>query len=685
MPLVSLPKGTASNWTLEVVGGANQSLASWGFENSHLSDGSLQIGQFTAVRPTQKIEDAPICAFGARVIIRDHLGQPRLVGKRVDIDLTASGPAEHQGYRFANAWWDLGKRIYHQLWTTWTQQPGQDAVASQSYNPHLILCAGRSVGQEITNIINYAASQGVDIALGTIDANVFPPPDEVINRDCASLIAQLLAFAPDNVCWFEYPTEIGITTPIFHCRKPTSPKSLILPQVAEDFTIRARNEDVATAVAIRYERTDQLTVNGVTRDYPIVILDVAPANATGREERAVSETVQLAGGNEVFITAQLVCATLPTNFETGAAALAFWQRVFPLLADDRTRPLNPLITANSFVRLAEELGDAEVAEPVANLPRYLIAGEIAPWMTLGNGNEISWQKQVFSAKFSFDLFIDSDSAAQIAQAGRIENARDARLSAKLTATDAPAGVTTYSTRTEFAEAEQPPVGLAQYLYDRLSVLGYVGTYRKVQSECDGAVRLGDTINVTGGAAEWASMNALVQGIDEDIDTGTTTIRFGIAPGLSLGRILELLRNGRTRRRWTATEQQLSGELIQANAIEFGRATADSNSIPGLQARAYFATKEATRKILMDAGSDHQLRLEKSDNAAQYIQAQLNLTDSSVNLLGAGGTVNIRTADAFYLSIARSLSIKAVKSCDPSDPVGSNWVRLVLCSDRIRIS
>jgi hypothetical protein len=672
-------------WTLQVEGGKALTLAAWGLEGGRLFTASLQVDEFTASRPVQKIEDPPICPFGTRVILRDATGAVRFIGKRVDIDQAASGPAEHQLYRFANAWWDLGKRIYHQLWTTWTQAAGQPPVASQSYNPHLILNVGRSVGQEITSIIQYAASQGVDIAVGTIDANVFPPPDEVINRDCASIIAQLLAFAPDNVCWFDYPANGG--TPIFHCREPDLVKSAPLPDGPEDFAIRARNEDVASAVAIRYERTDEFTSNGVTRQYPVIFTDVAPANATGREERALSETVQLAGFSRSEVSAELVCASLPANFESGGDALAFWTRFYPQFSDDRAKLENPLITPGSFARAAEELGDGEPAQTLVLLPRYLIAGEIAPWMIDSTGGELAWQKQVFGAKFNFNLFDSRDEAIAGQQFGLIYKARNLFLTAKLTATNAPAGVSEYKMQTAFTEGEQPPVGLAQYLYDRLSLLGYSGRYRRVQSECDGAIRLGHLLNVTGGDPAWAGMQAAVQSTEEDIDTGSTTIQFGIAPGLSLGRILELLRNGRTRRRWTAIEQQQNGEIGSAGAVEFGRVTADSNSTPGNRVNSYFAVREDTKKVSLDAQIDHQIFLERSDVPAQYIQAQLlsATPESVIKSHGAGGTVFISTADCNYLGIPRTVSIRAVKSCDPSDPPGSNWARLVLCSDRIRLS
>ncbi len=74
------------------------------------------------------------------------------------------------------------------------------------------------------------------------------------------------------------------------------------------------------------------------------------------------------------------------------------------------------------------------------------------------------------------------------------------------------------------------------------------------------------------------------------------------------------------------------------------------------------------------------------------------TDVSETLLGAtlngaARSVTIDTTAAHHVGIdngitgdkGRPLSIQAIKSCDSSDPAGQTFIRLVLCSDRIRIT
>jgi len=213
-----------------------------------------------------------------------------------------------------------------------------------------------------------------------------------------------------------------------------------------------------------------------------------------------------------------------------------------------------------------------------------------------------------------------------------------------------------------------------------------------EQECSGLIGPGNTLNIANTTqTAHASMTARVQSVVEDIDRGQTRVSFGPTPALSISAILELLRASRHRRRWTRTTVQTDGELAGNASAKLGEATANNNTVPGDKQRILFAVHDSPRRILLDVSPDnagvpqHQFYMHRTDAGSPYIQAQIDGTDSRIAFLGAGGQVNIRTLDCLYLSVARTVSIKAVKSCDPSDPVGSNWVRLVLCSDRIRVS
>lgn len=579
MPPISTPPGSASigpGWHLTYdgapVGGgllstfSQRSLADWGIEGCILTTGSLRVGQFTCRRPVQRIEDDPIVPYGGSVFVTDHTGRVRFRGARRRMTGNEAGAGAHQQYHFADAWWDLTRRKYEQLWTTTvtvgnpSPPPATLSSKTTSYNPHLILCYGRTVAEEIAAIINYAASQGVAIVAGTIVAPVYPPTDEVICRDCASIITQLMTWAPGNVCWIDYSTAV----PTFHCvpADQLTAKTLAAfgPNGSEDLTIEARDEDVASCVAIRYERIDRTTVDGVTRERPMITTDVFPEDCTGREEGAFSELVTLAGSTRNTITADLTVGEFPANFENAAALESFWkQKILNLHLDDtRIDPATLKIVVGSYTAEAARSDDEDPAVLVS-LPRYLIAGQIAPWMKDDAGDQIVWQKQKHTIKVNYTLYADATSGSPDA-AKKAEVVKKKVLSVYLTATNAPDGYNTFSHDTAVEEAEQPLTGLAEYLYNQLSGLSYEGERRQIQTECDGLVGMGHRLNLTGGLAAWATMNALIQTVTEDIDNGMTTIGFGVANEHSLGLLITLDRAHRRRRRWTAATQQATGEL-----------------------------------------------------------------------------------------------------------------------------
>jgi len=90
-------------------------------------------------------------------------------------------------------------------------------------------------------------------------------------------------------------------------------------------------------------------------------------------------------------------------------------------------------------------------------------------------------------------------------------------------------------------AETPPSGLAQAIYNAVSVLQYEGQITFTEAECSGSVLVGNVLNLTGGLTAWTTMAAQVQRIVEDIDRGQTEIGLGVAAHLGGRDLLELIR------------------------------------------------------------------------------------------------------------------------------------------------
>jgi hypothetical protein len=106
------------------------------------------------------------------------------------------------------------------------------------------------------------------------------------------------------------------------------------------------------------------------------------------------------------------------------------------------------------------------------------------------------------------------------------------------------GETTYTYLNVEEAAEPLPSGLAAEIYAALSVLQYEGTIKNTQIEVPSDIGLGKNLNLTGGATAWASMNAQIQGITEDVEAGETEIIIGPAKHLGGDDLLEQLRAAR---------------------------------------------------------------------------------------------------------------------------------------------
>jgi hypothetical protein len=677
---------TASGWTLslakqaapEIEGApppiqsiSSRTLASWGLQNGQLHRQSLAADTLNFSRPVAAFDASDEIEFGQLVTLSDPAGRTRFVGRRVLVPSRASGAEESKSYTFAGPWYWLERLIYHQSW----QQLLINGALVPRQTSHLLLnLGGLNIGAQIRAVAQYAIDQGAPFQLGTIDVPIVPFVTEITDQTCAQIIIDQLRWAPDAVAWFDYITN----PPTFHCRQKPNLIAVTLhlnpervPTIADEgLTIAARPDLQIPTVALRYERTD--TKDGA--EYLALGEDIAPAGATGRELNAISQTISLIGFNVTTLSASILCETIDTT------SIEWWKRVIPSLQDARIK--NLMLVSNSVERILQgsRTPSNPAGTPSSAHARMLVEGQLVDWMRDATDNQLDWEQEELSAQFSFQLDLDPTSGVKLSDKQKV------RIPVHLVSTNAPDGISSYTVTETEEEGEAQPIGLAQFLFNALSSLEYEGTVNTTEQECTGYIGPGNTLNIANTAqAAHASMKARVQSADEDIDRGQTRVSFGPTPALSLSAILELLRASRHRRRWTRTSVQSDGALSGNANAKLGEATANSNTIPGDAQHTFFACHDSGKRVELD-GTIPGLNVTRADNAGQSIQAQLsNPGESLVKLLGAGGQVNIRTVDCLYLGVPRALTIKAVKSCDPADPPGSNWVRLVLCSDRIRIS
>ena len=91
-----------------------------------------------------------------------------------------------------------------------------------------------------------------------------------------------------------------------------------------------------------------------------------------------------------------------------------------------------------------------------------------------------------------------------------------------------------------------PEGLAETLYEFLSVLHYKGSVTLIEEECTLDVRPGKVLNLTGGVAAWATMKAMIQVVEYNLETGQSAITISPVPHLGLTDYIALLNGNRKR-------------------------------------------------------------------------------------------------------------------------------------------
>jgi hypothetical protein len=572
-----------SEWSLDLAG-TRRTLAEWELAGGVARFNSLAVDQFSITRDGALFDADPLCAFDDTAKLFAPDGAKVFEGRRQLVQGLANGSQEAQAYLFAGPWLWLEQNLYKQLW-----RGGIGGVLTQLFTSHIILSgSGTNI---ITRVLQYAIARGAPLQIGTIDIPVAPPMSEIIDRTCATVIIDVLKYAPDAVGWFDYSTS----PPTFHCRQrpALTPVTVsIPPAVPQDGVkvsliapIQARPDLQVPSVEINYEITNEVdgqTLYGFSRD-------AWPPGATGLEDGCLSSVVNLQGFSATHVRGYLNAATVDMQ------SLDWWAKFFPWIRND-----NRVFSVSIATPATRAASDGLTS---LNLPRYLLqdSGAPAPWMINPDGSDVVWDEDVFTIELDYSLYVEPPGATN-AEEVTVRKYRRHRLTVPLMTVNAPAGETDYEALESFENGDPIPVGLAKFLYDSLSPLQYDALIELTEEECSGLVRLGNTVNVAGSRAEWAAMNAVVQSVTLNIDKGITSITAGPPKQLSLDDVMELLRANRARRRWTNPNTQDTGELSGPSNVQLPKATPGANSVPGQSASIYFAVKNGNSKITMDAAN-----------------------------------------------------------------------------------
>lgn len=535
-------------------GTTNQSAADWGIERVYVKLISQQADQLT-FNAGEEFDADVIFDYGDTLSLYKDTVRC-FVGKCISTPRSGSPTEESHDYEVAGLWWYLENLPFEQAWKS-----GDVATI----NPQHVLLgrdiddAQVSVGEVIKEVLDFCIAAGapfsyVQAELDLLDA--IPPTDEQVNIACSEAIRIMLRWYPDTDTWFDYSPA----TPVLHFTRRSAATALqydcTAGDPAESIHLSRRDDMVRTGVILNYERTDEIDGERI----PVLFQDIYPGGTTPGFDTA-SITIELAG---MQLVTQSIKVVVDDSYDE--TSVAFWQKYVTELEDCTS------VTIHSGSAPAE----------AATMPNILIEGSVPEWTN----------KDAANGKFTAEISYTQPDGTEVSHG---------KFSVSLTLTDAETHK--YTREVSYTPAESPPTGLAQALYEALSVAHFQGTFSTIEEEVTLGPDPGKVLNLTGGLSEWATMKADIQAVELDIDAGRTIITFGPPEHLGPQDYIALL-NANRRRRTRYSADRSSGNT--GSDIEAGGASANAlggGSVPSL------------KKLIITDGQDpvvNQITLDPSD-------------------------------------------------------------------------
>jgi hypothetical protein len=615
----------SSVWTIRDANGVEKSVADWGL-SAVTRERVNQAPDFVTFRAEGTPSDAdPIFAHGSVVRIF-RSGVPWFYGRVVEVPGRAAAKMEEQLYRIAGPWWYLENLVFQQEWTT-TNGVTTDLIATNK--SRLILGQKAdgtklSTGTAIAEVLAYATARGVPLTVGDVTPDATAPYAEALDRSCAEVIRNLLRWTPDAMAAFDYSTT---PNPTLSIKRRADAATISLPAYGAPISgleLTPRYDLQAPAVVLKFEQTNDIDNDTFTS----LIVQAAPSTATGDEFGALVMTLDLAGARATYQQQPVRTAPIPQS-DTATDVIAWWKGKFAWLKDFSDDDLTVESgTQSTVIENPADYPDVTLAD----VQSELLSGSIAAWMNLKSAPVL------VSATLKFTGTATDESAAVFG------TDNEKVLYTRVVGTNAE--TQTYSRLTSETEAEPVPEGLAQALYDAVSVLQYDGVIELTEPECSGTGAPGVLLNLTGGRAEWASMAAQIQRVEEKLDTGLTKITVGPAHHLGRGELTTWLRANRNRRISYRLGERTSGSGGgNAAKVHGGEHTAHSDSVVRPSAAG---TSELNRPFeLLDASDTSGLKV--TVNANSFLQQSLTPNDTFA-ITGLGAAISVEVGTQIWLEI-----------------------------------
>jgi hypothetical protein len=615
----------SAGWTLRDATGTVKTLADWGLRDLTRERINQQADAVTFRADGRASDAEPLFTYGSTVTLFNS-GVPWFYGRVVQAPGRASAAAEDQLYRLAGPWWYLENLVFQQTWQT---TDGIDTTLIPTNKSRLILSQKAdgtklATGAAIAEVLAYATARGVPITVGAITPNAIAPYAEALDWSCAEVIRYFLRWTPDAVAAFDYTTTPYPTLSIF---RRTDAATLTLPAYGAPVSgleLTPRHDLQAPAVVLKFEQTNDIDNDTFTS----LIVQPAPSTATGDELGAMVMTLDLAGARATF-QKQLVRTALIPASDSAAGVIAWWQGKFAWLNDFAASDLQ--VVAGTQTLTIENPSDYP-GITLADLPNELLEGSISAWMNLD------------AAPLRVQATLQYTGAATEESAAVFDASNQRVVYTRVIGTNAE--TQTYSRLTSETEAEPVPTGLAQALFDAVGVLQYDGVLELTEEECSGLGAPGSLLNLSGGRAEWATMAAQMQRIEESVDLGQTRITVGPAKHLGHADLAALLRVNRQRRISYRLSERTSGEANgNAAKVQGGEQSPRSDSI--FRPSASGAPVVNKPFELLDASDATGLKV--SVNANSFLQQSLTVNDT-VAITGLGTAMAVSVGTQIWLEV-----------------------------------
>lgn len=262
--------------------------------------------------------------------------------------------------------------------------------------------------------------------------------------------------------------------------------------------------------------------------------------AAANRSRAINQTFNLQGNKTSASTCKITCQSISGALSN--AGDAAWLQIFPNL-----RQCSNLGFASGAASITITSPDGSTTYYSGGswastaYTNWVTDGQVAPWMLTSAGTP---QNPVAGQTVKAKIVVRFSGTQKLQGTGS-NTASPQQFDYKefdntITLTTLSSG--TYASQPTLQAGEPIPVGLAGYILALESIPQYDGVIVIKEQEITDVAPIGNLVNLTGGRAEWATMNAQVQMVVYDLDAGTTAIHFGPSGHLAPAQLLQRMVN-----------------------------------------------------------------------------------------------------------------------------------------------